>query len=242
MVIRKKIFLLLSWLFVSLFPLFSSADGDCRAVFISGKDEIYHKVLNDKPSFMNSYKGQKGYLRFTEELSETLSMNYVFQTVYNLLSKEEKKELGWQQYQGRAPDYKELRSKIVNEEGQVRLEYIGMEGYALFAEREFSGDMKKTYVSVSSVLGGVKKTRELGLGWKIFKGKVEQFYALWEFFNKPRKYGMEKLKGWKGQELVAREIFNGDKLRAYDNVSVLRKELLGIPKAFSELNWLRASW
>ena len=507
MIIRKKIFLLLSWLFVSLFPVFSLADGDCRAVFISVKDEIYHKVLNDKPLFIKSYKGQEGYLRFIEELSETSSMLYVFVSVHKLLNEKEKKELGWQAYRGRVSEYKELRFKILDEGGQVRQEYIGMEGYALFAEREFSGDMQKTYINVSSVLGkkemnelgwqsyqgrvseykelrfkildeggqvrqeyigmegyalfaereffgdmkktyenvssvlgkkemnelgwqkyqgrvseykelrfkildeggqvrqeyigmegyalfaereffgdmqktyknvssvlgkkemnelgwqgyqgrvseykelrfkildeggqvrqeyigmegyalfaereffgdmqktyenvssvlgkkemnelgwqkyqgrvseykelrfkildeggqvrqeyigmegyalfaereffgnmqktyinvssvlgGVKKTRELGLGWKVLQGKVEQFYALRELFDK---HSIEELKGWKGQELVAEEIFSGDKRRAYQNVSVLRKELLGSQKAFSELNWLKAGW
>ncbi|MCZ0932972.1 MAG: hypothetical protein OXJ52_07460 [Oligoflexia bacterium] len=38
---------------------------------------------------------------------------------------------------------------------------------------------------------------------------------------------------------MARELFKGDKRKAYDSVSILREELLGNREIFNELKWLR---
>ena len=53
------------------------------------------------------------------------------------------------------------------------------------------------------------------------------------------RYDVKQLKEHKGQEQVAREVFKGDRKRAYDSVSILREELLGTRKAFNELKWMR---
>ena len=124
---------------------------------------------------------------------------------------------------------------ILDNQGNIKPEYIGMGGYASFAHTHFKGDMQKTYINISAVLGGVKATRALGLQWKFFQGTTSQFYALKELF---KRYGVEYLKGSDGLEKVSREIF-GNRKRTYHNVSILREELLRSKTAFNELKWQR---
>ena len=113
-----------------------------------------------------------------------------------------------------------------------------MDGYANFAGEYVSGDMQKAYINVSAVLGGVQTMRELDLGWRQFRGTVAQFDSLKDLFER-YKSDLTELKGVKGQEKVAQEIFKNNMRTAYDNVSVLRKELLGSWGAFKNLNWER---
>ena len=195
------------------------------------------KILDQNGGLRPEYRGMEGYALFAEqEFSGDMKKTYA--NVSAILNKNQMKELDWQAYHGRVPEYRKLRTKILDQKGKLRPEYIGMEGYVLFAEREFSGEMQKTYVNVSAVLGGIKEIRELGLGWKSFQGNVLQFYALKELFDT---YGVKELKGLDGQGKVAREIFDGNRRKAYQNVSVLREELLGSRKAFNELKWLLTS-
>ena len=85
------------------------------------------------------------------------------------------------------------------------------------------------------VLGGAQAINQIGLEWNMFTGSVKQFHALKKLFAK---YDIEDLKGEDGQKKVAQEVFEGNKLKAYRNVSILRKELLDDSKIFQELRWL----
>ena len=204
---------------------------------VSEYRKLRAKILDQKGVVRPEHIGMEGYALFAErEFSGEMQKTYA--NVSAILDTKQMKELNWQQYQGRVSEYRKLRAKILDENGVLRPEYIGMEGYALFAEQEFSGEMQKTYANVSAVLGGFKAIKELGLGWKQFQGNVLQFYTLKELFDT---YGVKELKGLDGQGKVAREIFDGNRRKAYKNVSVLREELLGSRKAFNELKWLLTS-
>ena len=370
MFIKNKFLIVSVTLLVSLVPVsYAKNDGGCRQVFSSSKEEIDTKLAN-KDQFVRDYKGQAGYLRFTKELSNINNMDTAYKEVSARLNKQDMQKLKWQQYQGNPIDYKKEQDQILNSEGEIRQEYIGREGYALYADRHHSGDMlksyinvsvvldqkdrkklewqkyqgnsidykkertqiltpngevrreyrgsegyalyadrhhsgdmlksyknvsavldkkdmqklewqayrgnsidykkertqiltpngevklkyrgsegyalyadryhsadmQKTYLNVSAVLGGVHKIRQLGLAWKKFEGSTSQYQILKALFNK---YGLEQLKASKGgQDKVAREIFNGNKKKAYLNVSALREELLGNRSAFNELKWV----
>ena len=298
---RVKVLLLSVLLSVSFTQRSYSDTELCLKVFESAREEVLSKVLRDKALFLREYKGQLGYARFVEELEKTDSMDYVFDlvsksinkeekgrlgwqgykgkvsgyreerlrilnekgeireeyigmegyarfaeeyyagymekayiNVSSVLEKSEKGRLGWQKYAGKVSGYREERLRILNEKGEIREEYIGMEGYARFAEEYYAGDMKKAYINVSSVLGGVHATRKLGLGWKQIQGSVSQFNALKEIFSI---YSVKELKEMQSQ--IARDIFDGDKSKLYVNVSVLREELIGDRETFNKLNWQR---
>jgi len=125
---------------------------------------------------------------------------------------------------------------MLNSDGSVKEEYQGQEAYVKFAKKHSSGDMQKAYKNASAVLGGVHNMRELGLGWKQFQGTVSQFEKLQKLF---KLYEIEELSRVEGQKKVAKEVFKGDIVKTYKNVSVLRELLLGSLESFKELNWKR---
>ena len=186
---------------------------------------------------IEKYKGMLGYASFVEKYFEA-DMQKAYLNVSAVLGGASRlmKQLDWQQYQGSVSDFNKLREKILNEDGSIREEYKGSDGYAHFAKKYFEGNMQKAYQNVSAVLGGVREMRRLKLGWKIFEGTTDQFKDLKDLFKNNKR---EELKGEKGQSRVAREIFKGNKKRAYNMVSALREELLGSVEAFDELNWIK---
>ena len=204
---------------------------------VSEYRELRSKVLDVEGELYLEYKGMEGYALFSER-HFVGNMQKAYMNISAILDKKRFQELGWQAFQGRVSEYKELKSKILDVEGELYLEYKGMEGYALFSERHFVGNMQKAYMNISAILGGVKSVRELGLDWKKFQGSVNQFHALKGLFDR---YTVKQLKGSEGQGQVAGKIFNGDRRKTYDNVSILREELLGDRKAFNELKWIRVS-
>ena len=218
-----KLVLLLTVLYVS-FPSLSWTEESCRSVF----NEITEKL---KKVDINQYKGKEGYVRFVEELEGTENMGYVFDEVSEILGSAKMKELQWQKFQGTSEGFKYFKELLSLD---VIEKHKGMKGYASFAEKYFEGDMQKAYKNVSAVLGGVLEMRKLNIGWKNFQGTVDQFKDLKKLFESNKR---EELKGEKGQSRVAREIFKGNKRKAYDMVSALREYLLGRAEAFDELDW-----
>ena len=78
-------------------------------------------------------------------------MDRIFSRVSKAL-KENFNQLGWQQFRGRVSEFEDVRSWILDEKGNLKKEYIGMEGYVLFSERYYKGDMRKAFINVSAVL------------------------------------------------------------------------------------------
>ena len=151
-----------------------------------------------------------------------------------VLSKTEFKKLGWQTYQGSVEEFRAERTKILDEKGEPKEKYIGPEGYALYAEDYYNEDMNKAFINVSAVLGGAANMRELGLGWKVFKGSADEYHKLVQMFEETN---ITELRGKAGQEKVAKEIFKGDVKKTYANVSALRELLLGNRETFKTLKW-----
>ena len=202
---------------------------------VSDFNELREKILNEDGSIREEYKGSDGYVLFAEKYFEG-DMLKAYKNVSAVLGGGSRlmKQLDWQGYQGQVSDFNELREKILKEDGSIREEYKGSGGYANFAKKYFEGNMLKAYKNVSAVLGGFREMRRLKLGWKSFEGTTDQFKDLKKLFESIER---EELKGKKGQLRVAREIFKGNKKRAYDMVSALREYLLGRAEAFDELDW-----
>ena len=138
--------------------------------------ELGEKILDIDGNIKPEYIGMEGYALFAKE-HYAGNMQKTYKNISAILNKKKKTELDWQTLQGTAEEYKKLREKILDTEGNIQPKYIGMKGYALLAEEHYDGNMQKTYINVSAILGGVNRTRELGLGWK-FQGAVDQFYGL----------------------------------------------------------------
>ena len=204
---------------------------------VSDFNKLREKILNKDGSIKEEYKGSDGYAQFAEDYFEG-DMKKVYQNVSAVLGGDSRlmKQLDWQGYQGQVSEFNKLREKILKEDGSIREEYKGSDGYALFAEKYFKDDMQKAYKNVSAVLGGVLEMRKLKLGWKSFEGTTDQFKDLKELFENNKR---GELKGEKGQLRVANEIFKGNTAKAYDMVSALKEYLFGSKKAFDELDWIK---
>ena len=204
---------------------------------VSDFNKLREKILNEDGSIKEEYKGSDGYVLFAEKYFAG-NMEKAYINVSAVLGGGSRlmKQLDWQKYQGQVSGFNELREKVLNEDGSIREEYKESDGYALFAEKYFEGDMKKAYQNVSAVLGGFREIRKLKLGWKIFQGTVDQFKDLKKLFESNKR---EELEGEKGQSRVAKEIFKGNKRKAYDMVSALREDLLRSVEAFDELDWIK---
>ena len=203
---------------------------------VSDFNKLRDKILNKDGSIKEEYKRSDGYVNFVKKYFEG-NMQKAYQNVSVVLGgggSRLMKQLDWQQYQGQVSEFNKIRDKILNKDGLIKEEYKGMDGYIKFAEEYFNGNMHKAYQNISVVLGGVLEIRRLNIGWKMFKGTVDQFKDLKVLFESIER---EELKGEKGQLRVAREIFKGNKERAYSMVSVLKEYLLGNKEAFKELGW-----
>ena len=202
---------------------------------VSDFNKLREKVLNEDGSIKEEYKGSDGYVLFAEKYFKG-NMEKAYINVSAVLGGGSRlmKQLDWQAYQGQVSDFNKLREKVLNEDGSIKEEYKGSDGYVNFAKKYFEGNMQKAYQNVSSVLGGVLEMRRLNIGWKQFQGTTDQFKELKDLFKNNKR---EELEGEKGQLRVAREIFKGNKIKAYGMVSALREELLGRAEAFDELDW-----
>ena len=202
------------------------------------KQEILNYLLNKDGSIKDVYQNMDGLVLFADE-DYSGNMQKAFTNVSAILGKSEMKRTGWQVFLGTSKEFEDLKASIVDGDYNLLADiFSDMDGCARFAEEWYSGDMQKAFTNVSAMLGGAQAMKELGVEWKQFKGTTAQFKSLKALFNK-HKSDLTELQGVKGQEKVAREIFKGNTRMAYDNVSILRIELLGSWDAFKELNWDR---
>ena len=185
--------------------------------------DLREKVLDEKGKPREEYLGMDGYVLFAETHYEG-DMKKAFQNVSAVLSKSEFNKLGWQQFHGSPEEFKDLREKVLDEKGEPREEYLGMDGYALFAETHYDGDMQKAFKNVSAVLGGASNMKNLGLGWKCFFGNVSEYQKLIQLF---KDNDITEFQGIEEQKKVAREIFKGEPKRAYRNGLYFKRNLIG---------------
>ena len=200
-------------------------------------NSLRDKILNTDNTVKTEFVGIDGYPTFAEKYYEN-NMLKAYLNVSAVLTKSQMTLLKWQSFHGTVAEFNSLKDKILNTDKTVKTEFVGIDGYATFAEKYYENNMLKAYTNVSAVLGGFHTTRELGLGWKSFQGTVSQYEKLENLFKDySKEKNKKKFKGDRGQEKVAQEIFEGNLSKAYRNVSILRVELLGSQEAFTELNW-----
>ena len=242
MVSRKKIFLLLAFFMFHAGAYSAPSSQRCHKVFII---VLVQKVFSNPKSY-ERYRGQKGYLLFMEEKTPNInSMDHVFNQVSKAL-REDFKSLGWQEFHGSVKEFHEIRKLLLDERGRIKEEYQGREGYARFAEEHYAGDMLKAFQNASSVLSKVVLKRS---DWQAFKGSVEEFKSLSGLILDEEGRIKEEYQGMKGYARFAKEHYDGDMLKAFQNVSsVLSKavfkktgwqEFLGSVEEFYKIReWL----
>ena len=202
---------------------------------MSDFNKLREKVLNEDGSIKAEYKGMKGYASFAEKYFEA-DMQKAYKNVSAVLGGGSRlmKQLAWQKYQGQVSDFNKLREKVLNEDGSIREEYKGSDGYALFAEKYFEGDMLKAYINVSAVLGGGGSRLMKQLDWQQYHGQVSDFNKLREKILKEDGSIREEYKGSDGYALFAEKYFEGNMQKAYKNVSAV---LGGGSRLMKQLEW-----
>ncbi len=202
------------------------------------------KILDADGNPLDKYVGMDGYAKFAKDhggAGDQSNMQSIFVNVSAVLDEKTFKRLNWQMFSKTVEDFRAYRGKILDADGNPLDEYLGMEGYAKFAEDHGeAGDqsnLQSVFQNVSAVLGGKKEMDRLGLEWKKVQGSVSQYESLNEFFFNLKESDLEKILGQEGQKYVAREIYKGNTLRTYLNVSTLREDLLGGKEAFAVLGW-----
>ena len=190
--------------------------------------ELSNKLLNESGELKEEYLGMKGYAAFADKHFEG-EMRRIFLNVSAVLEKREMNRLGWQQFQGKTEDFFELRGKILNESGEPKKEYLGMKGYAAFADKHYQGEMRRIFLNVSAVL----EKREMNrLGWQQFQGKTEDFFELrGKILNESGEPKKEYL-GMKGYSAFADKHYQGEMLKTYINVSAVLEK-----REMNRLGW-----
>ena len=201
---------------------------------VSDFNKLREKVLNEDGSIKEEYKGSDGYVLFAEKYFEG-DMQKAYQNISAVLRGGSRlmKQLDWQGYQGQVSDFNKLREKILNEDGSIREEYKGSDGYAMFAEKYFAGNMQKAYLNVSAVLGGGSRLMKQ-LDWQAYHGQVSDFNKLREKILNEDGSIREEYKGSDGYVLFAEKYFEGDMLKAYQNISAV---LRGGSRLMKQLDW-----
>ena len=109
------------------------------------------KILDESGKLLEKYKGMEGYARFAEEhggASDQSNMGSVFDKTSASLDKETFKRLNWQRFSRRVEDFRTFRGKILDENGRPLKKYMGMEGYARFAEEHGGAGIESNMGSV----------------------------------------------------------------------------------------------
>ena len=119
-------------------------------------------------NFIENYRERQGYVKLSQQLAG--EMGHIYSLVATFLAKDQMNLLEWQKFQGKAEDFLQLKNKLFNGGEKPKEEYIGMNGYAKFADQHYQGNMKKTFENVSAVLD----KREMNLlGWQKPQGATE---------------------------------------------------------------------
>ena len=200
---------------------------ECHELFQTLNTDEIQSIFSD-PANYNKYKGQEGYLLVVQKTPNSDSMNYIFQMVSQALE-ENFKELGWQKFHGSVDEFHESRGKILDESGNLRKKYIGQEGYALFTEEYYAGNMQKAFINISSVLS---ESEFKDLGWQEFYGSELEFYELMGKILDESGKLREKYIGQEGYALFAKDHYGGAMQKAFLNVSSVLSE-----SEFKELGW-----
>ncbi len=191
------------------------------------------RILDENGQPLEKYKGLGGQALYATD-HYAGDMNRTFMNTSASLTQLEFKKLGWswKPYQGSVKEFERERGRILDESGKPIEKYKGENGLFLYAIYYYAGDMNMAFQNVAAAVGSAQIMKSLG--WMRFVGSASEYKSLFQMF---KENDIAEFQGEEGLKRVASEIFNGHRQRAYKNVSVLRKSLLGSWEAFEDLGW-----
>ncbi len=186
------------------------------------------RILDKDGQPIAEYKGQSGQAQFADKHYDG-NMKKAFINISAVLTKAEFKRLGWQAYQGSVAEFKEERGRILDQNGQLIAEYKGQSGQAQFAIDHYDGNMLKACKNISAVLTKAEFKR---LGWQAYQGSTAEFKEERGRILDQNGQLITEYKGQSGQAQFAIDHYDGDMLKAFQNISAV------LTKAeFKRLGW-----
>ena len=183
---------------------------------------------NISSDFLKNYEGMERYAKFAEEYFDG-NMRKAFLNVSAVLSPREMTQLEWQQFQGTVQEYHDLKSLIIDEDGNIKQEFVGMNGQAEFSEKHFGGNMIRAFLKVSAVSS---KSEFKKLEWQQFQGTVQEYRDLKFLIIDEDGNIKQEFVGMNGQAEFSEKYFDGNMRKAFKNVSAVSSK-----SEFKKLGW-----
>ena len=148
---------------------------DCYMSFVENlitTSTKIRKIFSDPENYIK-YKETKGFsLLIEEHFSDSDSIDHILETASTVLG-ESFANLDWPQVSGLSFfEYKNIRSRFLDETGNLKKELIGKDGQALYAEKYHEGHMLKADNDAINVLD---QTDVDTLEWFPFKGSASNY-------------------------------------------------------------------
>ena len=153
----------------------------------------------------------EGYVTFSEQYYES-KMSQSLKNISAVLSKREMDELGWQEFDGTVLEYRATRNRIMDGNGNLREEFLGMEGYANFAEKYYESRMHLAFVNASAFLS----KREMDeLGWQVFQGTAADYHSTISRVMDDNGNPREEILGMDGLATLADQYYESNMLKSF---------------------------
>lgn len=237
----KLPFLFLTFIFsLNIYAEIESVKS-CQEQFQSITISEIQKIFSDESNY-EKYNGQTGYFLFAQKSPNIDDMRVLFNLASEALGMKFRK-LEWREYQGSLEQMRKEREQILDENGEPKVEYIGLAGYVKYAvayhgeeiiaggKVYHGGVMQKAYNFVNLALG-LKEFKKLE--WTRYQGSPKDFQRERERILD--KYGNPKFEyiGLAGYIKYTMDYYGGNSVMAYENIKAVLE-----PDAFEELGWQR---
>ena len=186
-------------------------------------------IFSDENNY-EKYQGQSGYLLFAQKSPNIDNMEDIFALAFKALGGKFW-DLKWKKHQGTLKQMQREKEQILDEDGQPKSEYLGMDGYDRYTTAHNKGDMQKAFTNVLAVLD---RTVFKGLGWKKYNGTTEQLPKERENILGENNRPKAKYLGMDGYRRYAVDHHGRDMQKAFENVLAVLDRTV-----FKELGWQR---
>ena len=190
-------------------------------------------LLDETENIKDIYQYANGQIRLADQFFNG-DMLLTYKIISLTLNTEQFKKLSWKRFNGGSTtDFIQRQKTILDEQGNIRPEYIGIEGYIFFADKYTNGNMRKAFLYCSEVLN-TEQLRDLG--WKRFPGSTQQFKDIISLvLNSDGSVNSEYI-GITGNKIVTDILFDNNVTLAYEKVSKALDN-----KIFRQLEWKKSA-
>ena len=201
------------------------------------------QILDEEGSLIAEYLGMAGYVKYAEDYHKG-DMERAYGNISAILDKTSMEELGWKKYHGFPEGFQTERSRILDEKGEFKAEYIGMDGYIKYTEDYYREEIKignevyykgyifKAYDNVLAVFGHTVIQEKLK--WKKYYDSVEQIKTERDQILSENRELRDEYCSIYGCASYAKKYHGGDMRQAYESVLMALGRI-----EFKELNWYR---